>query len=239
MKPGFYDFVYKAVRAYFVRSMQIPRIIRSASPLIFIANHEQSYGPVTAMASLPKPVIPWVTHQITDKYLCPAYIEDDFVKPEVRVNPPISTLIARIIGRICVGIMHDLRAIPVYKQSKRIAETIRASVRYLEQGRRLLIFPEIANLPFNDIICEFDTGFVAIARALFEKTRKVAAFLPVAINRRIKSVRLGNPVEFNPFTPYHDERTRIRETLMESICEMYLEMEGVSEQTRENTPTFV
>lgn len=239
MRPGFYDYVYKAVRAYLVKSLQIPRMIKSASPVIFIANHEQSYGPVTAMASLPQPLVPWVTHEVTDKTLCPAYIEDDFVKPEVHVSPPLSTLVAKVVGRICVGIMHDLLAIPVYKQSRRIAETIRASVRYLEQGRRLLIFPEIPSLPFNNIICEFDTGFVAIARSLFERTRKVVTFLPVAVNRRLKSLRLGDPVEFDPFKPYHAERARIREELMERICEMYLEMEGIDEQVPVDSPSLV
>ncbi len=235
MRPGFYDSFYKAVRTYLVKSLEIPRSMDCKTPIIFVANHEQSYGPVTAMASLPKPVVPWVTHEITDRKLCPAYIEDDFVRPEVRVNPPLSTLIARLIGRLCVGIMHDLRAIPVYKHSKRIAETIRASVRYLEQGRRLLIFPEIANLPFNEIICQFDTGFVGIAKALFEKTRKIVTFLPVAVNRKLKYLKLGDPIRFNPFGSYHAERARIRELLMERICEMYREMDCPVQKLPEDT----
>lgn len=239
MRAGFYDFLYKAVRAYLVKSLEVPRSIDDEAVVIFIANHEQSYGPVTAMASLPKPVVPWVTHEITDRKLCPAYIEDDFVRPEVGVNPPLSTIIARVIGRLCVGIMHDLKAVPVYKQSRRIAETIRASVRDLEQGRRILIFPEMPNLPFNDIICQFDSGFVGVARALFEKTRKVATFLPVAVNRRLRSLRLGDPVRFNPGRSYHAERNRIRETLMESICEMYRDMEETEEDQPAHTPTFV
>lgn len=226
MRPGFYDFLYKAIRAYLVRSLELQYRLGSDEPTIFVANHEQSYGPVTAMASLPRPVIPWVTHQITDKELCPAYLEEDFVRPEVRVSPPLSTLLARIIGRICVGIMEDLKAVPVYKQSRRIVETIRASVRYLEQGRKLLIFPEIANIPFNDFICQFDSGFVGVARALFEKTRRVVTFLPVAVNRHLRALRVGDPVAFHPERVYHIERERIRKTLMESICEMYREMEG-------------
>lgn len=225
MRTGFYDFIYKSVRFYLVRSLQIAGRLDPGKPVIFVANHEQSYGPVSAMASLPKPLVPWVTHEVTDRTLCPGYIEDDFVKPEVRVNPPVSTLLARVIGRICVGIMEDLKAIPVYRHSHRIVETIRASVRYLEQGRRLLIFPEMPTVPFNDIICQFDTGFVGIARALFEKTRAIASFLPVAINRELRSLKLGEPVEFDPSRAYHLERGRIREALMDRICEMYREME--------------
>ena len=228
MRPGFYDYLYKAIRAYLVCSLEVQYRLGKDEPTIFVANHEQSYGPVTAMASLPRPVIPWVTHQITDRKLCPSYIEEDFVRPEVRVSPPLSTLLARVIGRICVGIMEDLKAVPVYKQSRRIVETIRASVRYLEQGRKLLIFPEIANHPFNDIICQFDTGFVGVARALFEKTRRVVTFLPIAVNRHLRALRVGEPITFDPHRAYHDERERIRATLMENICEMYLEMEASS-----------
>ena len=225
MRPGFYDFVYRTVRVLLVRSLEGRFESGEGTPIVFVANHEHAYGPVSTMASLPKPVVPWVTHQITDRTLCPAYIEDDFVRPEVRLAPPLSSLIARVIGVFCVGIMKDLKAIPVYKHSRMIAETIRASVRYLEQGRRLLVFPEIANLPFNEIICQFDTGFVGVARALFQKTRQVASFLPVAVHRRLRSLRIGEPVRFDPTLPYHTERTRINELLMERICEMYRAME--------------
>jgi len=138
-----YSYLYKAVKIFFMRSRIVsPRLIQG-TPAIFIANHEGSYGPVTAMASLPQPVYPWVAHEITDLALCPKYIENDFVRPEVHLRPPLSVLFSRIIGRICVALMRDLHAVPVYKNSRKIAETIAMSVRLLEQGKRLLIFPEI------------------------------------------------------------------------------------------------
>lgn len=221
-----YDLFYKIVRVYLLHSIWLFQKPDVRQPAIFIANHEQSYGPVTAMASLPKPLSPWVTHEIIDPALCPTYIEGDFVRPEVHLKPPLSTILSRIIGRICVALMKDLKAIPVYRQSRRIAETIRTSVRFIEQGKRLLIFPEIKNQRWNDIINEFDTGFIGIARKLFEKTQEVAAFFPVAVNRRLKELRLGPPVLFDPTRPYHAERARIRDELMERICAMYREMEG-------------
>ncbi|HUZ17913.1 MAG TPA: hypothetical protein VMV68_05970 [Spirochaetia bacterium] len=221
-----YELFYKAVRAYFLRTSHIALPDEGEDAVIFIANHEQSFGPVTAMASLPKPVYPWVAHEITDRALCPGYIEEDFVRPEVRLRPPLSTLLARAIGRICVALMRDLKAIPVYKQSRRVADTIRISVQYIAQGRRLLIFPEIKGARWNEILCEFDTGFVGVARKLFEKTRRIAAFFPVAVNRRLRSLRLGAPVFFDPSRSYHAERDRIRDELKRRICALYREMEG-------------
>ncbi len=221
-----YDLVYKVIRAYLLRSITLFQRPDAGQPAIFIANHEQSFGPVTAMASLPKPLFPWVTYEIIDPALCPTYIEGDFVRPEVHLRPPLSTILSRVIGRICVVLMKDLKAIPVYRQSRRIAETIRTSVRCIEQGKRLLIFPEMKDQRWNEIINEFDTGFVGIARRLFEKTQRIAAFFPVAINRRLRQLRLGAPVLFDPTRPYHAERERIREELMERICAMYREMEG-------------
>jgi 1-acyl-sn-glycerol-3-phosphate acyltransferase len=232
MRIPYQEIFYKLVRGYFVRSRAFIAEAPCEAPVIFIANHEQSFGPVAAMASLPKPLLPWVAHQITDRRLCPPYLEDDFVRPEVRLLPPLSTILARIIGRICVRIMHDIAAIPVYRQSRRIAETILQSVRRLEQGKRLLIFPEMPNQRWNDILCEFDTGFVAVAKTFFERTRTAVCFIPVAVNRRMRSLRLGAPVIFDPTLTYHVERTRIREELKRRICALYLEMEDAA-----GTPT--
>jgi len=225
MHATFYAFLFKSIKAYVIKKRQVRIRSLSDAPTIFVANHEQSFGPVSAMASLPQPLFPWVTHEITDKGLCPQYIESDFVRPEVHLRPPLSVVLSRIIGRICVALMRDLKAIPVYKASKRIAETIEISVRYLEQGRRLLIFPEIPNRIFNEFICEFDTGFVTIAKSLYERTRQIVTFLPVAVHRGAKSLHLGSPVYFDPFNSFRKEKARIKQELIDQISAMYREME--------------
>ncbi len=220
-----YAHLFNAIKVFFMRRRIVSPRLAEGTTAIFVANHEGSYGPVTAIASLPQPIYPWVTHEITDLALCPKYIENDFVKPEVHLRPPLSILLSRVIGRVCVAIMADLHAIPVYKKSRRITETIAMSVRFLEQGKRLLIFPEIPNRIFNEIVNEFDTGFVNIARAFFERTARIVSFFPVAVNRGRMALHLGDPIRFNPLVPFRQEKDRIRRELIESICEMYREME--------------
>jgi len=226
-----YAYLFNSIKVFFMRKRIVSARLPEGTPTIFIANHQGSYGPVTAMASLPQPVYPWVTHEITDLALCPKYIENDFVKPEVHLRPPVSSLLSRLIGRICVALMTDLHAIPVYKNSRRIAETIAMSVRLLEQGKRILIFPEIPNRIINEIVNEFDTGFINIARLFFERTARIVSFFPVAVNRGRMALHLGAPVRFNPLAPFRQEKVRIKRELVERICEMYREMEGQEKPT--------
>ncbi len=224
-----YAYLYKTIKFFFLRRRIVSRRLIEGTPAIFIANHAGSYGPITAMASLPQPLYPWVTHEITDIALCPAYIEHDFVRAEVHLRPPLSLFLARVVGRICVAMMRDLHAIPVYRNSRKIVETIASSVRLLEQGKRLLIFPEIPNRIFNGIVNEFDTGFINIARLFFERTAKVVSFFPVAVNRGRMALHLGAPIRFNPFNSFRLEKIRIKGELVESISAMYRELEGSEE----------
>lgn len=220
-----YDSFSTVVRAFYIRTRIVPSNLLDEDPTIYVANHMGSYGPVTAMSSLPQPVYPWVAHQIIDSSLCPSYIEHDFVRAEMHLGPPLSVLISGMIGRICVALMRDLHAIPVYRDSRRVLETLRISVRLLEQGKRLLIFPEIPNRIVNEIVNEFDTGFINVARLFFERSARVVSFLPIAIHRGRLALRVGAPIRFNPGIPFRLEKLRIKRELVERICEMYRDLE--------------
>ncbi len=225
MREWPYSVFYSVFKTYFVRRGFATGLPPRGTPVVFIANHERSFGPLSAMSTLPRPLCPWVAREITDPETCPAYIEKDFVVPEVGLRRPLSSLVAGVIGRICVGIMRDIHAIPVYKESKRIVETLDMSSRLLALGKRLLIFPEIPNRFLNDVICEFDTGFAGVARVFFERTKRIVNFLPVAVNRRTKSLLLGAPVPFNPLNSFKAERARLKEELERRICELYRRLE--------------
>jgi hypothetical protein len=67
-----------------------------------------------------------------------------------------------------------------------------------------------------------NTGSIRMARWLYETTHRVLTFYPVAINKKVRGIRVGEPIRFDPGAPFGEERLRIKEYLERSIRGMYL-----------------
>ncbi len=188
---------FKAVRFLFFRArIRGRKNLRSQEPLIMVSNHVGSFGPVSLITSMPVRMYPWVAHEVTDLKTVAQRIQQEFLEQELHLRPPLSTWLGRVVGRICVAIMKDIGAIPVYQKSKRITQTVMQSLSLLEQGKNLLVFAEDSTRKINDTMCEFCTGFIHVARLYYQKTRKAVQFLPVAVNRRIGAILIGTPYPF-------------------------------------------
>ena len=229
----FYDLIYRLLKILYRK----PKIcgykkLRPRSPRVFIANHQDSYGPIILMTHLPFTVYPWVTHEIVDGRLCPAYVEKDFLYKEIRLKSPLSILLSTVIGKICVSLMRYLEAIPVYKHDRKGVESLRLSAKYLEAGRDLLLFPEISNTWRNEKICAFDNGFVRIARLYAERNEKKVLFYPVAVDKGRRRVTIGEPISLSDGCGFHADKRRIALDLETRIYEM-LDHEQLQTPTRE------
>jgi 1-acyl-sn-glycerol-3-phosphate acyltransferase len=137
----------------------------------------------------------------------------------------VSGWIARVVGKICVAIMKDIGAIPVYAKSRKIAATIQESLRLIERGRNILVFAEDSMRPLNEAICEFSTGFIHIAKLYYEKTRKAIQFIPVAVNRKVRRILVGKPIRFDAAAPFPREKERLKRELEDSVSALYRELE--------------
>ncbi|MGQ9779492.1 MAG: lysophospholipid acyltransferase family protein [Bacillota bacterium] len=198
------------------------------APAILVANHLGSFAPVVLSAHFPYPFSPWVTHEVTDPTLCPAHLLKDFVRPELGLDGPAGEFVARVLGRVCVAVMREIGAIPVYRKSKKLRLTVEKSVERLAAGGRVLVFPEVQNTLWDETVNEFHTGFVNIARSLYRRTGAVVKFYPVCVHRKKNLILIGEGVAFAPERPFGLEKKRIVEYLEESIRRMYHAAEAVS-----------
>jgi 1-acyl-sn-glycerol-3-phosphate acyltransferase len=197
------------------------RCLSRGEPLIFVSNHIGSYGPLSLISTLPLKLYPWVAHEVTELQKVAKRLQDEFTELELRLRPPLSVWLARLIGRICVFIMRDLQAIPVYVESRRIRDTLERSLELLLKGKNILVFPENKERPLNEVLGEFSTGFLAMARLYYQRTRKAISFLPVAVNQKVRGVQIGKPIRFRSGRPFHEEKRRLKRELEQAIYSMY------------------
>jgi hypothetical protein len=190
-------------------------------PKVLIANHANSYSPLFISVFFHKRTYPWVINNIISLKQCPLYIEEDFLIKELKLSRPLSLLVSFPLALICVLLMKYLKAIPVFKKTKKNSHTIRKSIEYLKKGKDLLIFPENQDLPFNEIFNGFDTGFFHLGPELYRKCGQRLSFIPIAGNSQENIISIGRPVIYEPSNPVRVERERVVSELEESILRLY------------------
>jgi len=226
MNTAIFALIGRIIRTFYVRTRVagIERALRRGCS-ICVANHLGSFGPLTVMSNAFGRLRPWVIAEVTDVSRCAAYIRKDFVEKELRLRSFLAREVSTIIGRVCVALMRALRAIPVHKRGEQMLRTLELSVACLREGRPLLIFPEDAGSKERGEPCHINTGFIRVARRLYERTRQIAVFYPLAIHKKPRGARLGLPVRFDPEAPFGEERVRIKRELERSITGMYRSMD--------------
>jgi 1-acyl-sn-glycerol-3-phosphate acyltransferase len=226
MSDVIWKLVAKIIKVFYIKAHidGVQKVLKSTNAVV-VANHLGSFGPLAMMTSLIHKLYPWVIQEVTNLRDCAAYIREDFVEKELKLRSFVGRELSRIIGRICVKLMTDLKAIPVYNRSREIYKTFEISLAYLKSKKALLVFPENDESKKQDDLCMLNTGFIRMAQWLYDTTQKVLTFYPVAINKKVRAIRVGKPIRFDPTAPFGEERMRIKEYLERSISGMYRALE--------------
>ena len=105
-----------------------------------------------------------------------------------------------------IGVYHDTRIIGTFKNT----------VKRLQEGNHIVIFPE-HDVKHNHIVNEFQDRFIDVAKLYYKKTGKQVSFVPLYIAPKRKQMHFGTPIRFDPEAPMEEERKKICRYLMEKI----------------------
>ena len=198
--------------------------IEVSEPAVFVSNHEDSFGPIASYLNFPVKIYPWVLYNLFEKEICAKQIEKEFLKGELHLIAPLRRFISLCIEPICIGLFNYIGAIPVYHNSRRIMETIVKSIEYLEEGKNLIIFPEIPDEYLNKYINRFKTGFLEVPRKAYSLNEQMLKIYPVCIDKKKRVIKLGNPTKYNPKNYFTTEKKRIEKHLEMEITRLKKEI---------------
>lgn len=196
-----------------------------SGPAVLVSNHIGALGPIAVGASLPLEMYFWIHADLLDPRCAPDYLRRDFVERQLHVPPPLSNWLADAISRVHVPLLCAVGGIPVYHTADNFSETSRLTVDLLAQGKYILIFPEDPGLPLDPRtnMTPFQKGFTRLGELYFERTRKILPFFPLAVHAQTRTVRVGQPLRYNPFNRPAVERQRIKSVLEQSIHAMLMQ----------------
>lgn len=185
---------------------------------VLVGNHSQMHGPIAAELYTPGDHYTWCAGEMMDRKAIPEYALADFWPYKPRWSRWFYRLLSYLIVPVCVAVFPNANTIPVYHDSRVIA-TFKQTVKHLQEGARVVIFPE-HNEPYNHILCCFQNRFVDVAKMYYKRTGQVLQFVPMYLAPKRREMHYGKPVAFCPEAPLEQERERICTALMEEITRM-------------------
>jgi len=226
MDDKFYTLIMRWIRAVIwegklLGAENLPR----EGAAVLVGNHLGARGPIGAVTTIPLRLYPWIVEEMLNMRDAPDYMRVDFIEKELKLRPPLSSALARLICVITVPLLRYLGCVPVYHDYEGLKRTFQKSLDLLLAKRTLLIFPEDPQQEQDPLtkMRPFQKGFVHIAELYFENTGLALKFYPIAIHQTHK-VMVGTPIEHHPQAIPYRERPRVRSLLEQSIRHMYLEM---------------
>ena len=184
-------------------------------PVIIVGNHCQMNGPIVGELYVPGQPYIWCAGEMMHVKDVPEYAFRDFWSQKPKWTRPFYKLLSHIIAPLSACVFTNARTIGVYHDA-RILSTFKNTVKKLQEGKSVVIFPEY-DVQHNHIVYDFQDKFVDIARLYYKKTGRELQFVPMYIAPRLRRLCLGKPIRFRGEEPMDAQRERICRYLMDEI----------------------
>ena len=185
---------------------------------VIVGNHTQMNGPIAGELFMPDSCYIWCAGQMMNLKEVPDYAFTDFWAQKPKWTHPFYKLASYIIAPLAVCIFNNARTIAVYRDM-RIMSTFKDTIKMLQNGANILIFPE-KDEKHNNILYKFQENFVDVAKLYYKKTGVELTFVPMYIAPKLKTMYIGKGINYNHENAIEDERKRISNYMSDEITEI-------------------
>ena len=185
---------------------------------VIVGNHCKANGPIVSQLYMPREGYTWCIAQMMHIKEVPNYSFTDFWSGKPKWTHPFYHLASYIIAPLAAFIFTHADTIGVYKD-KRVLKTFTESAEKMGAGADVIIFPECYD-EHNNIVHDFQRGFVDVARLDYKKNKRNTPFVPMYLAPSLKKVIFGKPIYYDPTNPPKEEAERIIAYLQNEISEL-------------------
>ena len=184
-------------------------------PVVLVGNHTQMNGPIVCEFYMPRHRYTWCAAQMMHWKEVPSYAFRDFWSQKPKYTHWFYKLLSYLITPFSVCLFNNANTIPVYRDA-RLLSTFKTTVRMLDEGTSVVIFPE-HDVKHNHIVYDFQDKFLDVAKLYYKRTGKVLKFVPMYIAPKLRQVHFGEPVAYDPAEPMDTQRVKLCNYLMDAI----------------------
>lgn len=187
-------------------------------PAVLVSNHCQMNGPLAAELYLPASTRIWCAAELMNCREVPGYAYRDFWSQKPGYSRWFYKLLSYAIVPLAVCLFRNARTVPVYHDSRALT-AFKESVRRLERGEQIVIFPE-HDEPYDNIVNGFQRSFVDLGRLYYRRTGKRLQFVPMYLSPKLRRWVVGQPLTYDPQNPAAQERERLSQALQAAISDL-------------------
>lgn len=168
-------------------------------PVVFICNHYEIFGPLAVVTTLPLHFRLWMNEALVRM----SEDADKLVVGVQHIFPWMSAQTAKKwmtrLGKAGEALFRPFGVIPVDReQPMKLLKTLRESVRVLEAGDNIVIFPETGIPTFaHGGVTDFFPGFAMLGEVYQRRTGKPLLFCPLYVDKKHRTFRFGELVSSN------------------------------------------
>ncbi len=187
------------------------------APAVFVVHHQDLYGPLHATPLIPQEPRLWALGVFCRPGICFKHFYGYTLTKRLGWPKPLAAVGAGAMAAVMPAVLRGIRAIPVYRGSVRVGETMRDSVQTLEKGRSVLLCPDRDYSSAEVDVGEIYTGFLHLEKRFYRQTGRHLAFVPVHCCRDSKIMYIGEAVRFPDGVPYQDACSQVAQELVEGM----------------------
>lgn len=217
-----YKFLKALVRLFYGKMKVVGLENLPEKNAVIVGNHCQMNGPIAGELFMPDNCYIWCAGEMMNIKEVPAYAFKDFWSQKPKRIQPLYKLASYIIAPIASVVFNNARTIGVY-HDMRIMSTFKDSIKLMQEGANILIFPE-KDEKYNNILYKFQENFIDVAKLYYKKTGIELKFVPIYIAPTLKTMYIGKGVDFIGKNKIEEERKRISAYLSEEITSMAREL---------------
>ena len=187
-------------------------------PCVFVANYVGAYGPVDMCVKFPlrEKIHPWINSELLKAGEIPAYMKKEYL----RRNGAVMKQTVPYIGAAFIPpILKGVDYIPVYNDQRSIT-TFRQSIRMLQKGHYLLIFPEIPSgwkKQQDKQGGAIYTGWLRLGELWYRASGRALKIYPVHVDTKKHEFNVAAPVWYEPDKRFQEQENTLAEKLVKGI----------------------
>ena len=186
-------------------------------PVVYVSHHQNMVGPISILAWVKYYVRTWVLAEFTDRKA--AYNHYSTVTFYERYDWPkwLAKMVAWPASYIAPWVVNSADAIPVYRKSRKIIQTMKISHDTLMSGESILIFPDIDYSNDSQMTSDIYQGFLHLEKRYFKEANEHLTFVPIYSDSKEKVIRIGKEVKFTGKENFNQEQEKIARKIREEL----------------------
>ncbi len=217
----FYRIALPLVRLFIPRLRPVWEVPYDGEPAVFVANHERAVGPLEMATRFPlrENSHIWIYAAPLQRETTPDYVrQDHWWNEKGKLAPLWDKLIPPLVALILPPILRSAPHVPVYHDA-RAATTMKESLRLLQEGRNIVIFPEIPTGFGEHDPEKINEGWLMILPMYARRAGKPLKVWPVRLDLKEKEMRIRAPFAMNTDIPLRDQTPELSRRVLRGIFE--------------------